>query len=144
MPNITVNLINFHLQPIWSSVNEDEIKIERNNILTHRKIGKLILLWFHLSLNIGLWLLGCAAFALEMQRMQFASVSNTFAVLISYNIKIKMPESDSNKDKILVLPILWNQCYIHAVFDYIPSTRYSFFSNCILSKLRNIIECVIT
>ena len=106
MPNITVNLINFHLQPIWSSVNEDEIKIERNNILTHRKIGKLILWWFHLSLNIGLWLLGCAAFALETQRMQFASVSNTFAVLISYNIKIKMHESDSNKDKILVLPIL--------------------------------------
>ena len=99
MPNITVRLINFHCQPIWSSVNEDEIKIERNNILTHRKIGKLILLWFHLSLNIGLWLLGCAAFALEMQWMQFASVSNTYAALISYNIKINLHESDSAKAK---------------------------------------------
>ena len=99
MPNITVKLINFHLQPIWSSVNEDEIKIERNNTLTHRETGKLIFLWFHLSLNIGVWFLGCAAFALEMQRMQFASVSNTFAALISYNIKIKMHSDRIQKRK---------------------------------------------
>ena len=103
MPNITVKLINFHLQPIWSSVNEDEIKIERNNTLTHRETGKLIFLWFHLSLNIGVWLLGCAAFALEMQRMQFASVSNTFAALISYNIKIKMHSDRIQKRKKLFL-----------------------------------------
>ena len=103
MPNITVKLINFHLQPIWSSVNEDEIKIERNNTLTHREIGKLIFLWFHLSLNIGVWFLGCAAFALEMQRMQFASVSNTFAALISYNIKIKMHSDRIQKRKKLFL-----------------------------------------
>ena len=103
MPNITVKLINFHLQPIWSSVNEDGIKIERNNTLTHRETGKLIFLWFHLSLNIGVWFLGCAAFALEMQRMQFASVSNTFAALISYNIKIKMHSDRIQKRKKLFL-----------------------------------------